>query len=147
MSCEICGKDSEEIVILPIKKQDGNLCTLACLECARKSSVYCKKHNRPHMGFEDGTSACIVCVEEMLVKIKSKKDKVWESFKKELPLIEVLRLLDWAEFSAFCTKDPKEVCILRTIITRALRFNKSPEEILQEIINTQSVSSIVPLEF
>ncbi|XOA42996.1 MAG: hypothetical protein ACKKMO_00800 [Candidatus Nealsonbacteria bacterium] len=147
MSCEICGKDSEEIVILPIKRQDGSLCTLACLECARKSPTYCKKHNRPHRGFKDGTSACIVCIEEMLVKIKSEKDKVWDSLKKELPVEELIRLLEWAEFSAFCTRDPEEVCILRAIITRALRFSKRTEEILQEIINTQSVSSVVPLEF
>jgi hypothetical protein len=53
-----------DIVILPKRKPDGCLDTLSCLECARKSGIYCLRHNRPHLGFEDGSTACVLCVEE-----------------------------------------------------------------------------------
>jgi len=66
MRCEICRKDPETIVLLPLKQPDGRYNTFACMECSLESGHYCGKHDRPNLGFEDGTSACIKCVEEIV---------------------------------------------------------------------------------
>lgn len=66
MNCEICGEDKRIMVSLPIKKEDGCLNKIACLECARDSGAYCTRHDRPYMGFEDGSIACPLCRAEAM---------------------------------------------------------------------------------
>lgn len=64
MECEICGETVADLAIIPIKQENGSLITLACIKCAKDKGMFCTRHNRPHIGFEDGTHACILCIEE-----------------------------------------------------------------------------------
>lgn len=64
MRCELCRSNPETIVLLPIRQPDGKLVTFACLDCSKESGHYCLEHDRPHLGLEDNTSACIICIEE-----------------------------------------------------------------------------------
>jgi len=149
MKCEICGKDSAEVfVILAIKKPDGCLNTIACLECAEKSPAYCKKHQRPHLGFsEDNTTACALCIEEMVSEKEPEELNIFRRFQKELFPEERHRLLEWADDSATCTGNSKGICTLRAIATKALREKKSFEEIVEKIVDEKSVNCVLPLGY
>jgi hypothetical protein len=146
MKCEICGEDIGEIVVsLPLKRPDGRLNTMACLSCAEKSPAYCKKHKRPHLGFIDGTTACIYCIEEMVAENRQKEINIFSNLRKYLPIEEVDRLLKWAEASSLITGTSPRTCILRAIATKAKRSNLSIEEVLEKIIEAKSVELILPL--
>lgn len=147
MKCELCGEDIGDIIVsLPLKKMDGSLNTLACLKCAKNSSVYCKKHGRPHLRFIDDTTACIYCIEEMVVENRHKKISIWDELRQNLPREEFERLLEWTTISSSITGDSRKTCILRAIATKAKRSNQSIEEVLEKIIKAKSVESIFPFE-
>ena len=148
MKCENCGKeDCEEFVVLPQKSEDKGLVNIVCVDCAEKSPAYCKKHKMPHMGFFDGSTACLTCIEETVKKKESEGFSVWEILKEELPKEELLRLIEWAEFSAFAARDIEENCMIRAVVTKALRTNKEIENVIGEILFKKSVSPILPPEF
>lgn len=146
MKCEVCGKDIGDIVVsLPLKKADGCLNTLACLECAEKSPAYCKKHRKPHLGFIDDTTACIYCIEEMVAENRHKETRIFSNLREHLPIEEFNRLLEWSFASSSITGNSQKTCILRAIVTKAKRNNQSIEEVLEKIIETKSIESILPL--
>ncbi|KPJ56858.1 hypothetical protein AMJ49_03535 [Parcubacteria bacterium DG_74_2] len=147
MRCEICGGVLGKIVVsLPLKKRDGSLNTLACLKCAKKSSVYCKKHRKPHLGFIDDTTACVACIEEMVAKNRPKEINIYNNLRQNLPSAEFERLLDWADVSSFITKNSRKTCILRAIATRAIRSKQDIEAVFEKIMNDKSVNYILPLK-
>ena len=147
MKCELCGQDiGDSIVSLPLKKADGSLDTIACLKCAEQSSVYCKKHKRPHLGFIDDTTACTSCIEEMVTENRQKEDNIFNSLRQKLPLEKFERLLKWATASRSFTGNYLRTCILRAIATKAKRSNQSIDKVLKDIIETKSVECILPLE-
>lgn len=147
MRCEICGKDVGQLSVeLPIKKADGSLNTRACLKCAEESSVYCKKHRRPHLGFIDDTTACIVCIKELVAKNRKQKEGIYRSLRQNLPEEEFKRIIEWARVSSSLTGDPIRTCILRAIATRAMRSKQDITSVLDKILQDKSVECILPLE-
>lgn len=146
MNCELCKKDIGDVIVsLPIKKPDGCLNTMACLECAEESSAYCKKHKRPHLGFaDDDTTACMICIEEMIARERSKEAYIFNRLKEALPLEDLKYLLEWADLAASITGNSRLTCILRDIVTKALRRQVSIEEIVKQILQTKSVDVILP---
>ena len=147
MKCELCGKDIGDIVVsLPLKKVDGSLSTMACLKCAENSSVYCKKHKKPHLGFIDDTTACIYCIEEMVAENRDKEASIFSNLREHLLTEELNRLLEWAAASSFITGNSQKTCVLRAIATKAKRSNQSIEEVLEKIVEAKSVESILPIE-
>jgi len=149
MKCEICGEESSAVfAILAIKKPDGCLNTIACLGCAKKSSAYCSKHERPHLGFaDDDTTACPLCIEEMVREKESAEADIFKKFQNALLADEKIRLLNWAEDSASITGNSKGICTLRAIATKALRERKTFEEIVERIIAEKSVDCILPMAY
>jgi len=146
MKCELCGQDIGDVVTsLPLKKADGSLNTFACLKCAKKSSVYCKEHEKPHIGFIDGTTACIYCIEEMVTENRQKEAGIFESIRQKLPSEEFERLSRWATASSLITGNSRKTCILRAVATKAKRNKQSIEEVVEKIIETKSVEYILPL--
>ncbi len=149
MKCELCGDSLADIfVILPIKKPDGCLDTIACYPCAEKSSAYCKKHERPHLGFEDDdTTACVTCIEETVAGNKNREGNIFEALKNSLSQPEFQRLLEMASFSAHITNNSAATCVLRFIATKALRTNLTIDGVLRRIIVDKSVHFIIPASF
>lgn len=146
MKCGLCGMDIGDIVVsLPLKKADGSFSTMACLKCAEKSSVYCKKHRKPHLGFIDDTTACIYCIEEIVTENRHREASIFNNLREHLPTEELNRLLEWSLASSSITGNSQKTCILRAITTKAKRSNKSIEEVLEKIIEAKSVESILPL--
>jgi len=143
MNCESCGDDSKEFVVLPGRLENK----IVCLSCAEKSPAYCKKHKRPHLGFEDGSTACILCIEEMVEDKKKEGVNVWGELCERIPAMELARLLDWAELTSSLKGETKERAMLRAVITKALRTDQPTKAVIRELIEKQSVSPILPFYF
>ena len=148
MKCEICGKDTSNItVLLPKKQEDGKLDTMVCLECARKSGAYCKKHEAPHLGFEDGTTACKLCIEEVVIQKRNETSggfaAVPETARIFCLLREALPPKEFEEFVDESTLDGRiigsaiDLTIVRFIATKALRTGQSFEAVLEKVVADQ----------
>jgi hypothetical protein len=145
MKCELCGEDIGDITVsLPLKKADGSLNTMACLKCAEQSSAYCKKHKRPHLGFFDDTTACVLCVEEIVAENRRKEISIYRNLWQKLPPEEFGRLMEWATKSSWVTDSYVNTCILRAIATKAKISNQTIEKVLEKIIETKSIEYILP---
>jgi len=163
MRCEICGGDLNVIVTLPIRQPDGKLDTLACESCAVKNDTYCQKHERAHLGFEDGTTACTSCIEEMLVKdgeriagmfaaavgrsekapeIRQAINEWLEEIDSMLPKISLAELPLAIKF----LETPHALNITRAIVTCAQRMNITPEKVIEKVAK-EGPKVILPLEF
>ena len=133
--CETCEKPVDIINIIPQRRPDGSLITLACTPCSIETGMFCTKHMRPHIGFEDGqTSACLFCIEE---KVKLDGEEIVSTFQngveksdKRLAILEVVN--DYVERTMQITGDTRNFCIARAIVTAAKRFRKTPNKILSE---------------
>ena len=144
MRCELCGCDPDIIVILPIKKQDGCLNTIACLKCSKKSGHYCEKHERPHLGFEgDDTSACVFCIEEMVSANFNLADRIFNRLNETVSALEMERLLEAAEIAGEITGQSTSVCVLRFIATKALRLKKTINEMIGLVVQGKNVDIIL----
>ncbi len=144
MKCEICGDSSvPTFVLLPIPQKDGRMDTIACEKCAEQSSVYCKKHRRPYLGFTDGSTACADCIEELITSREAQGVTIFHILEEKLPPTEFRRLLEWATHSAFVTGDSRSVCVLRAMATKALRRKITIEEVLMRVLKTRSVDYIL----
>jgi hypothetical protein len=70
MNCEKCGTSPDLLVMMPAipGRLDGKLDSLQCLECAKKSGMYCHTHDVAHQGFTDGSTACPLCTHDLVNK-------------------------------------------------------------------------------
>lgn len=146
-NCEICGgKMDDLIVMLPIRQLDGSYETLACLNCAEQSGVYCLIHGRPHIGFEDETTACLVCIEE---KVRDEGSKVivefFQRIKDSTQKEDIFKGLEsWSNFlSTEMGLSDQSENVARAIITAAFRFNKSSQEIIDQV-SKEGLDLIIP---
>lgn len=132
--CEICRDSTQVVYLLPLKQPDGKLDTLACEKCAEKSGAFCITHQRPHLGFEDGTTACKVCIDE---KVETDTPEIVEEFFQEIeesPHREkILQTVERQSEFLFFPDSDLEISISRAIVTVAFRFDKTPEEIIEQV--------------
>jgi len=127
--------------MLPLKGADGNLNKMVCLDCAKNSPAYCKKHHAPHLGFMDGSTACARCIDELVKNKTPMAESIMNRIREDLPPKEFKNLLEWADHPLV---GPRETCVLRFLATKALRSHKTIEGVIQQIIAEQSVYSIIP---
>lgn len=145
MDCERCGKDAEVLNILPIPQEDGKLDMITCTNCAKELGVYCSKHDSPHAGFEDGSSACLHCVEE---KVAEKGKEIVNSFREKVLTAGVgpgklAPLGNWILETSEMTGFDPDVVLARGIITVAERLKIDTDEITQRFIK-DGPKAIVP---
>lgn len=132
--CEVCRKSTNILNIIPQKRDDGSLITLACTECATKSGMFCTDHERPHIGFEDDTTACLSCIEEEVAQKGGEISLIFfgeitKSTKKE----EIIRAMEnYVETTSIITESPKIHCVARAIVTAALRSGRSTDEVISQ---------------
>ena len=139
MECEFCDRDLQTIVILniPSKKHYGSLNTFACKNCSEKTGAYCLRHEMPHLGFSDTTTACRYCIEEELEYLGEKiANNYFCELLKYLPEAELREIYEWFEPISKSLNEPIHKSILRGIITYAKRHKKSPDEIIEEVVET-----------
>jgi hypothetical protein len=133
MICETCGRQTDLWICLPIHQQDGTLNSLVCLSCAEKSDAYCHMHEMPHIGFSDGTHACIPCINDAfriygaqigrcLLDRIDLADGRWQP------------LLSWAEDVMPITNEFYPSIIGRAVITLGLRLHQNEEWIIHQTL-------------
>lgn len=144
MNCNLCGSTDPEVVQLPIRRPNGSYITTACLACAQTNPAYCNKHETPHIGFEDDTHACTKCIEESVVSYTEPHlllNRLVEGLDDE----STGRLLEWASIATVLTGGEYSTpSILRAIFSLAFRTNKTPEEIVDTILEEQNISILIP---
>jgi hypothetical protein len=133
--CEICEQPTNVLNIIPKRRADGSLVTLACTPCAQESDMYCDVHQRPHIGFADGeTTACVECIEEEVEKDGTKIATAFQSGVSESPhCLEISFAMDqYIDLAVRIKGGSREQCMARPIVTAAKRFKKSTDEIIAE---------------
>lgn len=138
--CEICGKDPEVIVLLP--KARGNDKLTSCVPCAIKSGLYCEKHQRPHIGFEDGLSACLLCINEESKRREETGGELLQTLRPLLRRGEREGLDGWLESTMEITGSSEGHCFMRAVVGKALRLNEPIETIQIRIIEERSIRFI-----
>ncbi len=150
MKCEICGGDPKLIILLPKRQPGGKLNTFTCESCAGESGMYCQKHQRPHLGFEDETTACAACIEETLAKdgeriagmfavAVSQSEKAPQIKQAITDYLEEINLMlprvDLADLplAVMFLSTPHALNATRPIIAYALRMEMTPEEVIQKV--------------
>lgn len=145
MNCEDCGSDAQQLYIIPVKQPDGRLNKIVCYDCAVKSGAYCTEHDMPHMGFDKAEKgACLTCIEELVRENANRGDELLRSLLDSLPNQELLRLREWISDIQEFTADSDATCLLRALATQAKCTSLSIDEVIQQVVSTQSVDSILP---
>jgi len=138
--CEICGKDSEVIVLLP--RARGNDKLTSCVSCAIELGLYCEKHQRPHTGFEDSLSACLLCINEESKKREETGEGLLQTLRPLLREGELKGLDRWLEFTMEITGDSEGHCFVRAVVGKALRLNEPIKDVQIRIIRERSIRFI-----
>lgn len=132
--CEICEGFLDIIYHLPLKHPEGKLNTRACKKCAEQSGAFCLTHQRPHRGFRDGTTVCEECIVKKVETdtpeiVKEFFQKIEESPHRE----KILKTLERQSEFLFAPDSDLETSISRAIATVAFRFDKTTEEIIEQV--------------
>lgn len=145
MNCESCGVESDHLYLIPVKQHNGRLDKLVCCECALSSGAYCKKHDAPHMGFAQAEKgACLKCIEELVQENVGRGNELLKLLLESLPNSEFLRLREWISDIQELIADSDTTCLLRALATQAKCASLTIDEVVQRIINAQSVDAILP---
>ncbi len=143
MLCEICGKDPECFYILPIVKINGSLITIACEECAKASSAYCKEHDKINMGFDGGYSLCKDCIDEAVGEIGETVGAELLG-QVDIKVYPWEQLAEYAEDVAAITCESKPRIIGRAIIIASMKAKVAPEEIIRQTIDIGDPHLLLP---
>lgn len=138
-SCRICEQQTDTFNILPpgIRLENAREVWMACDNCAQQLGYFCPRHEKPHMGFEDGTTACKICiddeVEQHAEEIASAFfEGVDDSLHRNQILLEVR---EWAMVASdLAGGDTPNLhrTVARAIVTLSKRTGKSVEEVIEE---------------
>lgn len=130
------------------RKKNRKGSDIARYGCTLISSVYCEKHQIPHMEFvDDKTTACQLCIEELIIENEVKLAVIFDNLEGNLPEEEYNRLRGWIYLISDITKDYLYICLLRALATKALRLKTTIEEIVKQLVQAKSVDSILPKDF
>ncbi|MFH1162370.1 MAG: hypothetical protein V1696_03830 [Candidatus Jorgensenbacteria bacterium] len=130
-------------VILPIKKADGSIITISCLQCAEQSPAYCVRHKSPHLGFEGGGTACRLCIEDLVRQTEGIAGSTYRKIQEELPAEEFQKIEEAAEVSSLMTGNGEQVSVLRFLATKALRTGTTIEGVVKELLFEKSAEVIL----
>ena len=146
MNCQFCqAKDIDPIILLPIKKDDKSLDSVACLKCAKESDHYCKDHERPHIGFENSEeTACLACIEQVVSQNKFRAAGMLAKLKEALPADHFVRLQEWGEMLIGIIDDSLQNCCVRALATKAARLKIDIDEMINQVSREHSIDEILP---
>ncbi len=164
MNCEICTNEiGDKIVLLQQSQPDGRFEILVCISCAEKSEFYCLTHQRPHLGFPDSTSACMICIDEaveqdgerlagifgVVIDRSSRAQEIqeaiqgWqrqiESMFPHVSLADLPLAIQWKG-------TPFSLNVIRTVVTRAKRMRVTPEEVINLVAQEGPEVILPPLD-
>ncbi len=146
MRCEKCGReDAKSFMILPLHRESGELDSIFCFGCAVESGAYCKKHQMIHQGFIDGTTACIMCIEEKMMTFRHQASSIFSDIQSAIPYgrLKEVGLIERLEVSARLMRSNHSIALLRFIASRAQRERVPVQAIVKRIKEERSVNCIL----
>ncbi len=149
-NCLFCGKASHIRVIVPEVPESAILdqSPFACIDCAVEKGIYCQLHQRAHLSFEGSQHACLSCIEESAIDIRKRLHDFVPSFLNELPKIEADRVVAWVKtMNEVKFMDDFVGALCRAIATRSELDQKTPLEVIGDVLESSSVSRLVPSFF
>jgi len=148
VACEICGREPEVTVYIPLHQPNGNLNTECCLECALQSGAWCQRHDTPHtLGFYDGTHACKDCIDEEVLELEGGTDYLG-ALASFLSASEMTRVLVYLQTVSSVTGKSYETVLRQYIVTVAHRFRPlSRAWILRLMREAGNANLILPQPF
>ena len=95
------------------------------------------------MGFMNGSTACILCIEEMVKTNQHNAKSIHDRILEALPDDQQEDLEEATEISALVTNSSESLAVLRFVVSLAMRSHKTIEDVLSEITQSGSVKSIL----
>ena len=154
--CEICGTDASHLFQLPRRHDDFTRQTVsACIKCAKKSGVFCEKHNEIHASFKDCSTACKSCVKDRFNEIKWRANKICNEIKKAVSETEfsLLRmnvnqslkhdhLKAYFEHHSILVANVDEA-ILFLVINYSLRKRKTEADVIKDVFSRKKAKFLI----
>jgi len=141
--CKECGRDSYVIVIVPCGKGSGPYVMELCMKCAIRSGKYCVSHEVAHIGYSDGTTACIICVHDIVAEKMSSADGYLERITDNIDGDDLESLDDWLDMvGPIYGGRPR--ALLSALAARSLRTGVTVDEVTERIISARSAAEILP---
>lgn len=134
--CQVCKQETDTFNILPfgVKPENDREVWMACDNCTEQLGYFCSRHEKPHMGFEDGTTACKGCID---AQVDTEWQQIVSSFfdgversPKRREIIEAVH--EWALTVSFVTGEPANKPIARAVVAVCQRFGKPVEDVIVE---------------
>ncbi len=145
MRCSFCKSDPEVIVMVPGRGMFGGAIEVsACLECAIKQDIYCRLHRQPHTGFSGDETACLACIEADVRDRGAIAETTNQRLFLGLPSQAWIELHEAAEISGSITGEDDSIAVLRFILTKSHRLKVPMEDVIDQVLNEGSASSIMP---
>lgn len=141
MVCRYCKKDSGALIIVP-SADEGE--PFACIPCGVERGIFCLRHEVAHTGFgQDGSHACLKCIESDVKKNNARAQEIWKRLSEGLPEDEFEDLAAQAGFVAGLVDEEPSLSVLRFVLTNVHRTGRGIDEVIEEVLRTQSITSIV----
>lgn len=145
MRCELRDHEADHLAVLPIPQSDGSFDTMACLDHARETEFFCRRHDHPHIGLGNGTHACLSCIEEQVAELAPQAPEISKKLSQGLPQAEFDRFLEYSlGISVITYEGDLYIPILRAVITSAERLGKPWELVVEEALSRRSAENVVP---
>ena len=143
MDCATCTRDLSPLCLVP--NPDNTGVQLMCRTCAIEHGVYCTVHELAHSYFFELGTAYISCVNETIKKMAPAADSVYRRIIAGLPDQEVERVREWIDDMDML--DDGVGLVFYSIVALAEIKKCSIDEVIQEVLRSQSANRVVPAAY
>lgn len=120
--CDTCGKMAIEWIQNPDGKSPN---WIICVDCGKTAGVYCQEHEVPHQGFDDGTTACLLCINVTMRLNFEDRNEIARSIEISLPPEEFEELKIAAEKAGNVSYCDWQMELLRLAVYKSHRRRES----------------------
>lgn len=143
MKCDFCNTAEGKFYLLPVRVSNDLIYYVVCRGCAEKYPTFCKEHDLAHMAYTDGTSACLRCINRLVMdnqnRITETAIEVFANLKKEKFSV----LSEWATKQSGVAHKHSDYFIYYAVCAYAVRFKLDFELALSEICSGKG-KQIIP---
>ncbi|OGZ46107.1 MAG: hypothetical protein A3C84_03225 [Candidatus Ryanbacteria bacterium RIFCSPHIGHO2_02_FULL_48_12] len=145
MICVFCKKDPLGVIV-PVPKLDGNGQDMSCIPCAVEQGLGCAQHQEAHRWFatRKGGHACKSCIQDMVLENIAREREIFVQIISSLSPNETTRITEWL---CETTGGRDETRVLDALCMEAMTQGRTLQEVLEEVLTTQSADLIVPLAY
>ena len=139
MNCATCPRDTSSFCLVPNQDRTGD--QLVCCDCAIEQGVYCTIHERPHSYYPPLGTACVFCIHQAIQRNARMADGIYQRIIVGLPHQEVNRIIGWSDDLDWWDK---VTLVFESIVRLTVIRKSSIDEVIQEVITSQSANLVVP---